>query len=166
VCVGGADLIDGELIVLNDGVNPAVTFEVDDDASVMETDTLRALTIDGTETAAEFAAILAAAIDAAPALDITPTDNEDGTIDLENDAEGSMGNVAISDTVADADFTHTGMSGGSGGAVVLPINSGTAIPAGVLNVFEALIHSAYEWNLQIETDSVLTCLFLASQKES
>lgn len=33
-CIAGANLNDGELFTLNDGVNPAITFEFDDDASV------------------------------------------------------------------------------------------------------------------------------------
>jgi len=68
----------------------------------------------GTETAIEMGALIEAAINGVGAgLAITATDNEDGTIDLENGAVGVAGNENITDTVANAGFQVEGMWGGS-----------------------------------------------------
>lgn len=116
--------LDGQQFVLNDGVNPAVTFEFDDDASVVQTPTLRAITHDGTETEQEIRDLVIAAITAAPTLAITPSALDASTVALLNDAVGAAGNQVITETVTDPVFVVSGMSGG--------VNAGTR---GVLGVY-------------------------------
>jgi hypothetical protein len=72
-----------------------------------------AVTITSDVTAIQVAARLHAAINGVVAgLTVTSTDPGTGTLNLANDAIGTAGNVTITDTVANAGFTHTGMSGG------------------------------------------------------
>lgn len=111
--VTGANTVDGETFVLDDGVNSAVTFEFDSDSSVTETNTLRAVDYTGSETAAEMMALGVAAVNDAPVLDITATAGAGAVMNLENDTPGTAGNVAITETVTDAGFLVNGMDGGS-----------------------------------------------------
>lgn len=111
--VAGANIIDGEQFVLDDGTNPAVTFEFDSNSSVTETNTLRAIVFTGAESAAAMMALGLTAVNNAPVLDIEATSGGGAVLDLENTEPGTAGNVAITDTVADAGFTHNGMDGGT-----------------------------------------------------
>jgi len=105
--------VDTDGFVLDDGVNPAVTFTFDDDASVVETATLRAIAHNGTQAASQMRTLIVTAINAAPTLAITASPGiSNSVIDLVNDATGVAGNVAITETVADVTFTVTGMAGG------------------------------------------------------
>ncbi len=55
------------------------------------------------------------------AIGITASANNDGvTIDLVNDANGTAGNVDITETVSNGSFVVTGMSGGSAGGAPVP----------------------------------------------
>ena len=110
VCVAKANLVDGETLTLDDGPHTVVfEFDVAGDGVVggrtqvnVSTDT----------TAIDVAARLHAAINAEVAtLTITSTDPLTGTLNLANDTAGTAGNVASADTVADAGFSTTGMSG-------------------------------------------------------
>jgi hypothetical protein len=87
----------------------------------------------GDTTAAQVAATIKAAINGVVAgLAITAGTITDATIALANDAYGAY-NTAITDTVVNAGFTHTGMSGGSislftpsgGGVVVCDVTGDT-----------------------------------------
>jgi len=126
--VSGAELIDGELFVLNDGVNAAVTFEYDSNASVVETPTLRAVVFTAGDSAATVHAATRAAINAAPTLAITAAAGGSPVLTLTNDVKGSFGNIPISSTIADSDWAVTGMTGGAGDMVVLSV-AGTDVPA-------------------------------------
>jgi len=48
--------------------------------------------------------------------------------------------------------------------LVCPINSGNQIPAGELQVFEAIVSSDHEYNLQLATDGVISLLYLSTVK--
>lgn len=111
--IGGALIVDGEQFVLDDGVNPAVTFEFDSNVSVAETPTLRAITFAGTETATAMRALIYAAVNAAPALNITASVSGTTYVDLVNSVGGAEGNVAITETVTNVGFVVTGMTGGA-----------------------------------------------------
>jgi len=115
-------LIDGETFVLDDGTNPAVTFEFDDNGSVVETNTLRQVDISGITTADEVRDACIAAINDAPVLNIEASDGGAATVGLVGPA-GTAANVAITDTVANAGFTHTGMTGGTGAAFAFRIEA-------------------------------------------
>lgn len=107
----GSALIDDEEFVLDDGVLPPVTFIFDDDASVVEDATTRAIAFTGSETAADMKALIVTAINAAT-LGITAAPGAGGIVLLTNDENLADGNVAITDTVVSAGFTHIGMAGG------------------------------------------------------
>ena len=106
--------VDTDTFILDDGVNPAVTFVFDDDASIVETPTLRAIVHNGTQTANQIRDLVVSAINAAPTLAITaaPDPLVSSVAELVNDATGPAGNVAIVETVSNAGFIATGMAGG------------------------------------------------------
>ena len=105
--------VDTDTFVLNDGANPAVTFIFDDDASVVENATTRAVNHNGTQSADQMRDIIIDAITNAPTLDITASSGGPGVVTLVNDATGTAGNQLITETVSDAGFQASGMSGGT-----------------------------------------------------
>ena len=118
-CVSGGFLVDGENLVLSDGVNPAVTFEFDSDASVVETPALRAVAFTATDSPSTVRDALVTAITGAPTLNITAEAGQwsDGdliadVLTLANTAVGIAGNVTATSTVADVGWVLSGMSGG------------------------------------------------------
>lgn len=110
---------DGDQIVLDDGPNPAVTYEFDNDASVVESTTLQQVVI-GADRAATITALIAkintpaaSALMGITAYESVGT-NATGTdsVYLVNDMAGTAGNVTITVPVGAARITATGMSGG------------------------------------------------------
>lgn len=110
----GAAILDTETFVLDDGTNPAVTFEFDDDDTVVQSLTLRKVDISTAATDNDYRDAMIAAINLAPNLTITATAgiSADGVVTLTNTEGGNAGNVTITETVADAGFIVAGMSGG------------------------------------------------------
>lgn len=103
---------DTDTFTLDDSSNPAVVFAFDDDSSVVETSTLRAINHNGTQTASQIRDLAVAAINSAPTLDITARPStEDSDVWLVHDVTGVVGSI-IFETVADAGFLVTGMAGG------------------------------------------------------
>ena len=129
--IAGAVLVDGtDTFVLNDGVNPAVTFEFDDNASVVQTATLRAVNFTAGDSATTVRNTIIAAINGAPTLAITASIAGTALVGLVNDATGAGGNVAITETVANAGFIVTGMAGGgvhTGKRIYARTRAGTGI---------------------------------------
>lgn len=128
--VSGAHLVDGEVFVLNDGVHAAVTFEFDNNGSVVPSPTLRAVNFTAGSTELQMRDAVIAAIAGAPTLDITASAADPSNVALQNDAIGTAGNVAITTTVADSVFAVSGMAGGlaagtSGGIAIYLDNSAT-----------------------------------------
>lgn len=111
--VAGASLVDGEVFVINDGTNPAVTFEFDSNASVVQTPTLRAVTFSGASTADQIRDAIISAINNAPALNIIAESGGAALVKLTNKNPGTAGNQTITETVVNAGFVVTGMSGGT-----------------------------------------------------
>lgn len=109
--VAGANLVDTETFTLNDGVNPAVVFEFDLNGGGV-TPGNEAVVYTAADSATVVRDAMIAAINGAASLDITASPGGPAQVLLVNDAVGTAGNVAITDTVADAGFTTTGMSGG------------------------------------------------------
>lgn len=107
-----ASLVDGETFVLDDGVNAAVTFEFDGDSSVVESATLRQVDISAITTADQVRDAIITAVINAPTLDTTAVNSGSALVSLSNDSAGVIGNVAITETVTNAGFVVTGMSGG------------------------------------------------------
>ena len=166
--IAGEDLADADEFAIDDGVNDPVVFEFDDDDSVTESDTLRQLTFAGDETVAEIATLIAEAINAAPALDVTATvDPEDDTVVLlEHDTPGSFGNVAVTEDVTDAGFTVEGLSGGYGGDVVatLDINGAANLAVEALYQKTFRLQSGYLYNLQLTVDGIIRALSVSATK--
>ena len=77
-----------------------------------ETGTLRQVDISAASDEDDVRDALIEAINRAPTLDISATSGGAGLVDLVNNTGGTAGNVAITDTVTDANFTVTGMTGG------------------------------------------------------
>jgi hypothetical protein len=124
---------DGDTIILDDGVHPAVTYEFDGDASVTDGPTLQGVTIGASATAT--IATLIALINtptAGAVLDITASSGAGDSADLVNDDVGGHGNVAIIDAADNT--TVTGMSGGGDGVgaafgeLTLAHYNGTLVP--------------------------------------
>lgn len=110
--VGGGFLIDGETFILDDGANPAVTFEFDDDGSVVESPTLRQVVFAASDTEEQLRDAIIAAITVAPTLDIAASILDAQRVLLTHQTIGVAGNQAIVETVADPIFLATGMAGG------------------------------------------------------
>jgi hypothetical protein len=115
--VAGSLLVDGETFVLNDGVNPAVTFEFDSNASVVQSNTLRAVAFTGGDTANTVRDTIITAVSTAPVLNITATSGGASLVNLVNDTTGHAGNVVITETVAAGGFIVAGMLGGATGDI-------------------------------------------------
>ena len=119
---------DAETIQLNDGVNPAVTFEFDSDSSVVQSSTLRQVVIGGS-TAATVTNLINA-INGAPTLGITAAPGVGTQVLVTNDVAGTAGNQAIVD--AATNLTVTGMTGGlaagtvGGGNIAVSIGATSA----------------------------------------
>lgn len=110
--VNGAGLIDGETFTVSDGVHPATVFEFDSDSVVTPGNV--AVPFTGGDTLATVkAAILAAINGVGASLEVTASSGGAGQVLLANDAAGSHGNVAITDTVANVGFIPVGMTGGT-----------------------------------------------------
>jgi len=109
----GASIVDGETFVIDDGVNPPVTFEFDDDATVVESAVLRAVAFTGGETVAALRTIILDAINNAPALDVLATTGGAGVTDVTVNTPGTAGNNTITETVVNAGFIVVGLAGGT-----------------------------------------------------
>lgn len=111
--IGGGSLNDAETFTLNDGVNPPTIFEFDSGGGVTSPHVAVAFTA-GDSAATVKAAIIAAINGVGAGLAITASPGSGNVINLVNDALGPAGNQAITETVANAGFIVTGMSGGGG----------------------------------------------------
>lgn len=116
--VAKANLIDGEVFVLDDGVNDAVTFHFDVGGTYIPSggydDENVRVDVSGDTTVDNVAARAKTAINVATALDITAGVIETGgLLRLENDTSGVAGNQTITETVVNADFVVYGMAGGA-----------------------------------------------------
>ena len=112
-CVAKASLLDGQTVTISDGTNPASVFEFDVAGDGVTGPNVQ-VNVSTDTTAIQVAARLHAAINGVVGgLTVTSTDNHDGTLTLAADASGTTHNVAITETVANAGFLVSGMSGGT-----------------------------------------------------
>ncbi len=109
-CATKANLADSDYITIGNGVGVPVKYEFDT-AGDGVTSGRTAVSVAAATTAASVAVILAAAITAAQPC-FTVLDNLDGTITLTNKLIGTIGNVTMTENVAHASFTVSGMTGG------------------------------------------------------
>lgn len=125
-CIPANLFVDGETVTIDDGINPAVVFEFN--SGPVTPGNVQVLLVGG-ESATQVADRLAIAIngvggpvrgDAGPAgnrLRITATGGNGGNdVTLVNHFGGTAGNVAITDTVANAGFVVVGMATGANGS--------------------------------------------------
>ena len=113
--VSGDRIVDGENFVLTHEnpithVTSLITFEFDDDSSVVETGTLRAVDFVGTETADQMRDLIIDAINAAPNPDVVASISGPGVVGLLHNVVGRLGAYQITDTVVHPGFAHTGMT--------------------------------------------------------
>jgi hypothetical protein len=162
--VEGEKLADGDDFTLDDGTNPAVTFEYDDDDAITGD---YAIPFTEVRTARfmrdETLRVIQEAI-AAQDLDMTAeADPSDETkILLTSNTDSADANVAASEGVTDNGFVVEGMAGWvEDGEVIIPL--GEATEEGPLTL-SALIHGDYVYNLQLDTDAEIEQLLLGYEK--
>jgi hypothetical protein len=99
----GVNISDGETFSIDDGVNPIVGFEFDNNSSVVETPTLRAVPFTISDTPLQVRDSMIAAINSAPTLNAfaAPVLNR-AIVALENDVGGTL---SVGEAVAHGDFT-------------------------------------------------------------
>lgn len=115
-----ANHVDGETIILNDGVTAPITFYIDKSGTYVPGGGYGATKIRldisdvGVVDEDDVAAVFKTAVDALPAdFKISAgAPNGAGLVALTNDATGTQGNVAIIETVTHVSFVATGMTGG------------------------------------------------------
>ena len=155
-----ADLVvgvDTDTFVLDDGTNPAVTFTFDDDGSHSETSTDRSIDHTGTESALAMRDLIVTVVNAAPTLDITASPGVAiEIVSLVNDAIGTAGNVTITETVGDAGFLVSGMSGGLELNDVLEVIVGAFSLPGVLDLTGKDILLRLSVNLDVDKNIVVS----------
>jgi len=111
-CVAKANLIDGETVTIDDGTGAEV-FEFDLVPDGVGGGNV-VVDVSTATTAEDVAALLSAAIVVTFGPG-TAINNLDGTITYQSNVFGVAGNIASSDTVADAGFSITGLSGAVAG---------------------------------------------------
>jgi hypothetical protein len=111
--VSGAFLNDGEDFILNDGVNLPVTFEFDDDASVVPAPQLRPVPFTATDTEEDVRDAIIAAITGAGAININASALDPQRVALVNPVIGAAGNIVIASSVSDSVWNADGMAGGA-----------------------------------------------------
>jgi hypothetical protein len=110
VCTTKANYVDTDYMTIGDGIRPPVVYEFDTAGDGVTAGRVQ-VNLSALTTAADVANALAAAIIAnQPALDAT--DNGAGTVTISHKIAGTLGNVTITENVAHASHTVTGMTGG------------------------------------------------------
>lgn len=110
-----ANLVEAETFTLDDGTNAASVFEFDGVAGAADGVVGANVVVDvsGVSTAVDIAGVITTAINNVGAgLAITAVDNLDGTVTLTNDAFHASGNTTSAETVDNAAFILTDMTGG------------------------------------------------------
>ena len=109
--VVAANITDAETFILNDGVNPAVTFEFEKVGGVAGGNVV--VDISSAVTAEDVRDIIVTAVNGAASLAITASPGAStDLVFLQNDNVGALGNNAVIESVADAGFLVTGLAGG------------------------------------------------------
>lgn len=157
--VAGAYLVDGtDDFTLDDGINPALNFEFDDDGSITGD---VAVPFDAGMNVSQIAHQVRDAINGAENLEISAAlDPEDeAVVLLTHDVGGTDGNQTITESVADAGFTVQNMAGGlDDGEVVMALNGDVALAEGTPYTLELPITSDWDYNLQLDEDSDIEVL--------
>lgn len=135
-----AQIVDGETVVIDDGLNPAVTFEFD---TVPDGVTGGNIVVDisAAVTDEDVRDALVTAINGVAALAVVASPGAaTNVVDLVNNVNGVQGNVAITDTVVDAGFLVAGFSGGNGTPQDFPIQ-----------ITNAAVYMVSTWVFRVKT---------------
>lgn len=108
-CVTNANMADTDFITINSGVGKPVLYEYDKSANGVTAG--RVSWTAGASSAADVAATLRTAI-LANQTELNVVDNANGTLTVSHRWPGAGGNNALSETVANAGFLVSGLSGG------------------------------------------------------
>jgi hypothetical protein len=151
-----ATINDGETFTLNDGVHAATVFEFRRSGAVTPGNVL--VNIAAVVTVLQLLTAMSNAANGVGAgLAITSTvDAPNQEITLLNNATGAAGNQAISDTVANAEFTHTGMSGGTD-ANDLRVNETVIDAFGVTASVTTTVLAGFTYLLDLQTNFGIAC---------
>ena len=123
---GGAAFLDGETFVISDGVNPATTFEFDSGGGVGAGHVAVPFSLVDTQNNVRDA-IIAALNGIGGGFQIQASPGGAGLVNLRANRCLTAGNVLITDTVADAGFTHTGMTDGADEGESFVLNDGVNV---------------------------------------
>lgn len=108
--VAGADLLDGQTFTISDG-HQSVVFEFDDDVSVLAGHI--SVPFDSMlDSADDVRDAVITAINAVATFFVTAASGGAAQVDLTNDFFGTIGNVAVAETVANVGFMVAGLAGG------------------------------------------------------
>lgn len=145
--VAKASLIDGETFTISDGTT-AVVFEFDDNG--VTTPGNVPILLGSLVTADDVRDAIVTAVTGVPDFNVSAISGGAATVTLSNDFPGTTGNVAITDTVANVGFTHTGMAGGANstltydtGAYSITFDS-TAIPHNLARILASYKNDAWQ----------------------
>ncbi len=106
-----ANINDTETFTINDGLGTSVTFEFEKTGGT--TDVI--VDISGAASAADVKTAIIAAITGQAGLQVSPSDGGGAIVTLTHDRLSSLGNQTVTDTVVDAGFVVSGLSGGVAG---------------------------------------------------
>jgi hypothetical protein len=135
--VAGSLLVDGETFTLDDGVNPPSIFEFDSGGGVASGNVAVAFTsLDSVGTVRD--AMISAINGVGAGLAITASIGGSTKVALVNGATGTVGNAAITETVANAGFVVVGMTGGNG-LINVPLTVGYRTPTQLVADINAVI---------------------------
>lgn len=133
-CIPAASHVDGETFTLDDGSNPAITFEFDVAGDGVGGGN-EAIDISALTTEDEVRDKIIEVINATASFDITAAILTDGQVRLYGlDATGYASNTSSSDTVADSDFVVTDMTGGIADGFEILTQSGDTLGQAVLHL--------------------------------
>lgn len=109
--IAQASLVDTETFTLDDGVNTPTVFEFDVVPNGVTPGNV-VVDVSGDTTADDVRDTIIAAINGVSTLDISAVTGGAATVNLQNDLGGTAGNTTSSETVANAGFIVTNMTGG------------------------------------------------------
>lgn len=112
-CVAKASLADTDYVTISDGLRAPALYEFDVTGDGVTAGRVQ-VNVSAATTAADVAALLKTAIEANQPV-LTVTDAGSGVLTLSHKLYGTIGNVTIAESVANAGFTVSGFVNGSGG---------------------------------------------------
>jgi hypothetical protein len=145
-CTTKANYADTDYMTIGDGIAPAKLYEFDTAGDGVTAGRVQ-VNISSDTTAATVAARLKTAIEAnQPAL--TVVDNLDGTLTVTHKLGGAIGNATMSENVANAAHTVSGLSGGYPGGFREPKNSDDAGCCATMKLARTTSGAEFRWAIR------------------